>query len=69
MYLAGSRQHSEDEEDEDEDGDYSPEEEDWKKVSWTGINFVVDSVAVEISLISTLLADNNGWIRLSSHYS
>ncbi len=32
-FLAGSRQHSEDEEEEEEeDCDYSPEEDDWKKV-------------------------------------
>jgi len=33
IFLAGSRQHSEDEEEEEEeDCDYSPEEDDWKKV-------------------------------------
>lgn len=31
MFVAGSRQASEDE-DEEDDGDYSPEEDDWKKV-------------------------------------
>jgi len=32
LFVAGSRQASEDEEEED-DGDYSPEEDDWKKVT------------------------------------